>query len=219
MTKEATTEVIMIPLLPGLDLDTGDAKEIWDSILSTIADQPGCQKVFYGRQVEHPDTLQGCINWDSLASHQAFEASPAYGPFMESVEKLIAGEPTLYHTTMPLTTPFAGPATAPTTELVSLYFELSYPQADFDASWAEFARLFNENAKGFHGCAGGWSIEEVEREDIEGGKARVFLAALGWDSVEAHMAFRETPTFKEAIPLLRGGAKAIEVHHVKFQSY
>ena len=133
--------------------------------------------------------------------------------------KLIAGKPTLYHTTMPLTTPLAGPATAPTTELATLYFEPSYPQADFDAGWAEFARLFNENAKGFHGCAGGWSIEEVEREDVEGGKARVFLAALGWDSVEAHMAFRETPTFKEAILLLRGKAKAIEVHHVKFRPY
>jgi len=59
MTKEATTEVIMIPLLPGLDLDTGDAKEIWDSTLSTIADQPGYQKIFYGR---HPDTLQICIS-------------------------------------------------------------------------------------------------------------------------------------------------------------
>ena len=135
---------------------------------------------------------------------------------MESVGKLVAGEPTLYHTKMPLTAPFAGPATAPTTELVSLYFELSYPQADFNASWAEFARLCNENAKGFHGCAGGWSIEDVQREDVEGGKARVFLAALGWDSVEAHMAFRETPKFKEIIPLLRSGAKAIEVHHVKF---
>lgn len=62
MTKEATTEVIVIPLLPGLDLDTGDAKGIWDSTLSTIADQPGYQKMFYGRQVEHPDTLQICIS-------------------------------------------------------------------------------------------------------------------------------------------------------------
>ena len=159
------------------------------------------------------------LDWDSLASHLAFEASPAYGPFMELVGKLVAGEPTLYHTTMPPTAPLTGPATAPTTELASLYFELSYRQADFDASWAEFARLCNENAKGFHGCTGGWSIEDVEREDIDGGKARVFLAALGWDSVEAHMAFRETPAFKEAIPLLRGKAKAIEVHHVKFQPY
>jgi hypothetical protein len=67
MTKEATTEVIMIPLLPGLDLDTGDAKEIWDSTLSTIADQPGYQKMFYGRQVEHPDTLQVCISKSALS--------------------------------------------------------------------------------------------------------------------------------------------------------
>ena len=67
MTREATTEIVMIPLLPGLDLDTGDAKEILDSIFSTIADQPGYQKIFYGRQVEHPDILQACISKSTLS--------------------------------------------------------------------------------------------------------------------------------------------------------
>jgi len=223
MTKQSTTEVVTLPFLPGLDLGAGDPKEAWDSVLRTVADQPGYQKIFWGRQVEHPDIVQLCIDWDSLEAHQTFMASPAYGTFGAAVSKLLAGAPSLYHTTMPSNSPFAGSAAAPATELLLLYFDLSYPQAEFDANWAKFAQLCSEKADGCHGCAGGWSIEEVTHKGLgkegEEGKGRLFFAAIGWDSVEAHMAFRETPAFNEIIPLVVGGPKAFEVNHVKFQAY
>ncbi|OCL07822.1 hypothetical protein AOQ84DRAFT_354782 [Glonium stellatum] len=219
MAKDPTTEVVVLPLLPGLDLGSGDAKALWESILKTISEQPGYQKMFWGRQVEHPDIAQLCINWDSIEAHKAFMASPAYGPFGETISKLLSAPPSLYHVPFPASSPFVAPARAPAAELASLYFPASYPQADFMPRWAEFGRVCGQHATGFLGCAGGWSIEEVESAGVEGGKAKVFLAVIAWESVEAHMAFRATEAFKGAITQLRGGTTSIEMHHVRFQEY
>jgi hypothetical protein len=43
---------------PGLDLSSGETKEIWESTLRTIAKQPGVKAVYWGRQIESPDTVQ-----------------------------------------------------------------------------------------------------------------------------------------------------------------
>jgi hypothetical protein len=47
-----------MPMKPGLDLSLGETKEVWDSTLSTIAKQPGCKALYWGRQIENPDTVQ-----------------------------------------------------------------------------------------------------------------------------------------------------------------
>lgn len=52
------TEVAFLPLQPNLDLTSGDVKAVWDDTLQTIASQPGCQSLFWGRQIEKPDVVQ-----------------------------------------------------------------------------------------------------------------------------------------------------------------
>lgn len=52
------TEVVYIPLKAGLDLGNPDNKAVWDSTLATFAKQKGLNAVYWGRQVEDPDTLQ-----------------------------------------------------------------------------------------------------------------------------------------------------------------
>ena len=65
MSKNAT-EVVYMPMKPGLDLSSGEAKEVWDSTLSTIAKQPGCKALYWGRQIENPDTVQMLVGMYSL---------------------------------------------------------------------------------------------------------------------------------------------------------
>ena len=55
---DVTTEVVYLPLKTGLDLSAGKEKEQWEDILSTIKRQPGAIRILWGKQIEHPDTVQ-----------------------------------------------------------------------------------------------------------------------------------------------------------------
>ncbi|OCK79313.1 hypothetical protein K432DRAFT_355207 [Lepidopterella palustris CBS 459.81] len=217
------TEIATLPLIAGAKLDSGDIGKLWDDALNTIAKTPGYQKMFWGRQVEHPDVLQLCIDWDSIEAHQAFMASPAYGPFGQGLGKILGGPPNLYHINLPPSSPFSGPAAAPVTELVSLYFPPDFATEEFDLNWIKFQGLIQNSAEGYHGSTGAWSVEEATYKgmgkDGAEGPAKLFFASIGWDSVDAHMKYRETDAFKDAIPLLRQGCSAIEMYHVKFATY
>ena len=74
-----------------------------------------------------------------------------------------------------------------------------------------------EHAEGFRSAIGGWVVEEQEHESVDG-KAKAYVSASGWDSIEKHQAFRERrdkPPFRDAMQKL--GEKAAEMHHVIFQ--
>lgn len=55
---DVTTEVVYLPFRTGLDLSMGEKKEHWEDTLNTIKRQPGAIRVLWGRQIEHPDTIQ-----------------------------------------------------------------------------------------------------------------------------------------------------------------
>lgn len=104
---------------------------------------------------------------------------------------------------------------SPVTEVVTSYFTAH--DANHEGRMEEFFAVLNEKAEGFKSASAGWVIEDVEHEKFESGKkGKAFVCALGWESVEAHMKFRETDAFKESISLLREGPVGIEVHHTEF---
>lgn len=61
-------------------------------------------------------------------------------------------------------------------------------------------------------------IEDVPQEKAEGGKAKVYTAFIGWQSVQHHLDFRGHEEFKANIHLLRQAKDlvAMEVYHAKF---
>lgn len=80
--------------------------------------------------------------------------------------------------------------------------------------YGKFIAVLAEHAVGFKAVTAGWVVEEVQ---WEGNAATAFLATLGWDSVEIHLAYRNTKEFQESIVPIREGCKARAVHHVTFQ--
>lgn len=103
---------------------------------------------------------------------------------------------------------------APVTEFATFYCDAqSAPGAEWKSNAAKAGEWLEKEASqvGYLGLAYGVTHEEIEYKGVKG-KAAVI--AVGWTSKEAHMAFRETQTFKENTGLLRGEAKAIEMHHV-----
>lgn len=52
---DLTTEIVYVPLKPGLDLSAGEMRTHWDDSLGILARQPGVKRVLWGRQVEDPN--------------------------------------------------------------------------------------------------------------------------------------------------------------------
>ena len=159
-------------------------------------------------------------DWDSIQAHKDFIASPTYGPFTKHLMTITDGHVSLCHANFDPHPPSAALSRAPVTERLTLYFSADIPEAEiksFDNNVKKFLNVLKENAgDGFKALAVGWVVEELDREGVEG-KAKALTGVIGWDSVEAHMKFREHPAFKENAGLLREGVKAAEIHHVKFQ--
>lgn len=118
--------------------------------------------------------------------------------------------------------PALSPNTSPTTEVLFLHIPASSSH-DAAAAFTRFVDGVGPAASkaphGFRGAAGGWQVEEGTSAKItdEGGRSRVFVGALGWDSVEAHLGFRGTEAFGENIHFLRDGAVEARVWHVNLE--
>lgn len=65
----------------------------------------------------------------------------------------------------------------------------------------------------------GWGVENdfPVLGGEEGQKGSVLVMFIGWPSIDAHMQYRDTDAFKEAVPLIRGleGRLNIKMFHVK----
>ena len=159
------------------------------------------------------------VDWTSLAAHEAFIASAAYGPHLQRCATIMStdtdmegGAPQVSHVDFETAGGLRSALGAPVTEIATFYCE-GEPGGEWKGNAAEAGEWLEREAgkAGFVGAAYGVTHEEVEYKGVKG-KAAVVV--IGWESVEAHMSFRETQTFKENIGLLRGEAKAIEMHHV-----
>lgn len=213
-----------MPLQPGVDVDdpsTPIGKVVSDTI-ATLRQQEGYQRIYKGFRVESPNILQVYVDWDSIDSHTKFMGQPYYGPFVKNLLSAVDGEMGILHVEFNPHPPSAavGETSSPVTEVVDHYFVADLSDSEksaFESNLNKFVKVLEENAEGYKGFAGGWIVEEQEHEDMDG-KAKVWHSCIGWESVDAHMAFRETKAFEENVYLMRPESKkAVTMHHVKFQ--
>lgn len=105
------------------------------------------------------------------------------------------------------------------------YFPSDISQAGKDAATAQ-AQQFVEKAlnkcSDAKGVSYGWGVENdfPVRGGEEGQKGSIFVAFIGWPSIDAHMKFRETEIFKEHVSLLRGmeGLTQMAMFHISCKS-
>ncbi|TVY28969.1 hypothetical protein LHYA1_G001638 [Lachnellula hyalina] len=235
------TECATITLKPGIDLGTSgtDSAQAWNETLATVAKQAGYQRSYWGRQLENPNIVVWLIDWESLAAHQTFMASPSYQPFAARLLPLTENVH-LHHFT-PSVFPPGIIASAPVIEFATFYdtkpvfvgnvrkFEGVLDQAkakgDVDVDeylggvWGEDVRSRrSEEKEGLSADLLPPVIEDIAKNGASEGKGRAIRLCLGWTSKEAHMKFRETQLFKDNIALLREGVGSAEVHHVAFKT-
>ncbi|KAL8998362.1 MAG: hypothetical protein Q9169_002575 [Polycauliona sp. 2 TL-2023] len=218
------TEIATIPLQPGVNIDdvNSTAGKVLQDTFNVLRQQDGYQRAYHGRQVENPNLWQLLVDWDSVDAHKNFQSHPSYGPFVKHLMSIVDGDvQSMCHAHLsphPPSTAVSG-TIAPVTEMITHYFSAGISQSDqsaFESSVKQFSQVLEEKAEGFTGFASGWVVEEVEHEGVDG-KAKSWQSCLGWQSVEAHMAFRETEDFKDNVHLIRPDFnKAMTVHHTTF---
>ncbi|KAI9834993.1 MAG: hypothetical protein M1819_002716 [Sarea resinae] len=226
MSNPPVTEVCFLPLQPGADVENPSSPTgiILADALKTVQAQPGYQRAYSGRSIESPDRFYLLVDWETITSHHNFMASPTYGPFVAALGPLVSGPPTVFHAAFKPSppTPAVSNTSSPVTEVVTFYLPASTTAAQkesWDKDWAAFSAEIAKADGVAAGMIGGWVVEEQERADVEGGKAIAFQGVIGWQSVEAHLKYKETDAFKKYIAPLREQWKSVDLYHVSFTQH
>lgn len=146
-----------------------------------------------------------------------------YKPFMEEVLSLTAGAPSLYHVHFKTHPPADAFTLGAVTEVLQMYFPASYSDEDvkaFEARYEEFATITSAATPDVKAVFPGWSVEEVTIPGSEE-KGKAFVLVIAWTTLQHHMDYRNSQSFTDSIPLLRGAkdVKGAAVFHVAAQEF
>lgn len=158
--------------------------------------------------------LTPSIDWDSLPAHKEFMASQRYQPFLANIKSILTGPPKIQHVDFKPAHELHQVLASPLTELVNIYFDGDVP-ATYAPGFEKFSQACTVQP-GNHGAVFGSTHETLDYEGIKGQAA---VLAIGWDSHDAHMAFRETQAFKDNIHLLRSTSKKSFMQHIPATRY
>ncbi|KAK4897530.1 hypothetical protein LTR27_004674 [Elasticomyces elasticus] len=207
------TEIATCPLKAGANI--GDPNDQTAAVLSSLCDDlratDGMQQLHFGTRMEDPTMLELVLDWDTLKHHQTFMASDIYGPFMNRLNSICDGNVSGMHIDFVPAGGLSKTLSAPATEIATFYFD-GEPESDYTDNVAKLDQAL-QGIDGYLGYTIGITHETLEKEDVKG-KAAVLT--IGWQSREAHMAFRETQAYKDNIHLLRSNSKKITMWHVQF---
>ncbi len=138
---------------------------------------------------------------------------------MDEVYDLVSGELGMVHAQFDPHPPSAPLADGNATEYITVYFPEDYSaedQSKFSTDMKAFGDIVGAADENYKGGVTGWVLEAVE-DPKTSLKSKVCIFLIGWTSVEAHLKFRETQTFKDNIHYLRGAKdlRNLTVWHVK----
>ncbi|KAI9795790.1 MAG: hypothetical protein M1833_006811 [Piccolia ochrophora] len=233
-----TTEIVTFTFPPNTNVEDASTSpgKTWAGVRSLIAAQKGFQRAYSGPQVETSDNLQFIVgehnplltmprsvpqakgassDWDSLDAHKDFMNSEIYGSMIQDLMSIIAAPPSVFHVNFSPHPPSAA-LLAPAVEILTLFHSatISPEETSVFESSLKALNAAVVRAAGHKGLAGGWVAEHLEHASVDG-NATAYVCVYGWESVDAHMAFRETESFKDNIGGLRDSVKGITMHHAR----
>lgn len=218
-----TAEFIFFKAKPTvkLEIPNEEGNELL-KLFNATKQQSGYHSSAWGRTVEDESVVAWVIVWTDArgASHSA-----QLTPFLEPNTT----PTTLYTTLVPPITDTETLTTNPVTELVALSFPTSLSPDEHSALYQNLidfrSALTEKLEEGKRPVS--WSMGHVDRPGglehtaSPSGKAFVQFLAVGWESVEKHMAVRETKEFAQTIQPIRQKAlspiEGLKMKHVSFK--
>ncbi|KAF7952787.1 hypothetical protein EAE96_006013 [Botrytis aclada] len=224
------TEMVRIGLrgeigVEDLEGEAEEAARIWRETLDTAAAQKGFTNSYYGGTLEDEGVLIWCIDWTSLGAHKAFLDSPAYPAFLENLQPIMGSVEIIHARKLDV----AGAIAKGTPEQkggvmeVATFFDVEDVFLEGVENFKAAIRELHAEKKiaGFLGVIDSGAVSEKiakNKEAMEEEKGSALVLMLGWESKEAHMAFRETKEFADTIGYLRKGTSGADMFHVAFQN-
>ncbi|KAK5094249.1 hypothetical protein LTS08_008668 [Lithohypha guttulata] len=217
------TEIAIFPLQEGKYPDDANstAGQVLRDTLNTLTEQPGFQRAYWGREVENPTTLRLFVDWEDVDAHISFTKKDHYKPFLERFGQIaVLDKAKLFHAHLSPHPPDEALSdhVSPVTEILNLYFPTDYSDADQNTlveNMKKMVSIIEKEATTQKASAGGWVVEDIEIPGTSE-KGKCYQAFIGWDSVEAHMDFRNHQAFKDNIHLLR---QAKDLKHLQVVHY
>ncbi|GAQ07071.1 hypothetical protein ALT_4392 [Aspergillus lentulus] len=191
-------------------------------IFSATKQQSGHQSSAWGRTVEDENVVVWAVVWED--SHAKCQAD-LLTPYLEPDSKVLS----FYTTLTPSPSETETFTTNPVTELATMTFPSSLNPEEHKKLNSDLINLrvaltekLDEKSR-----ANSWAMAQVHRPGTfqhpksPSGEAFVYLLAVGWESVDAHMAARETKEFEESIKPIREkmlpAVEGLGMKHVSFK--
>jgi len=198
------TEVVSFTLKGDRDPAAAALQEL---IRSYLAGSAGLKSLVEGHQLEDPRKIQWYLNWESLEAHKALMGSDTYAGFVEKI-LAVADVNWMLHSTFVDEERVKIFEKAPVIETVRLVLKDDTDKAEYrkalDTTEEILARTGKD--KGLYGLTGAATHEKDS--DI--------LLIIGWESMEAHIAWKESCTELEpAMQPFRAGVESVELFHIK----
>jgi len=153
--------------------------------------------------------VQVTSQWESLEERSRFVNSTEYASFRTQIEEVLGKGHSTFH--VDLNEPILGSdgaATSNVTEFVQVYFASSRVtpelQRHVEAEFVKFDDIVTQEAKGNGGLTFGWVLEDQDHQDVEGGRAKCFFVARGWESMEDFQRLVQSKAYERAIPFMLG---------------
>ncbi|KAM7197245.1 hypothetical protein V8F33_005673 [Rhypophila sp. PSN 637] len=185
----------------------------WRELASKLASASDILTTLWAPQHENNKIGGIAATWKSLSAQKAWSESAQGKEFKADIEHL--GTTTFSEDIIMLA---EDPAPTFTSQVVEVVWWI-HPVDGLDdakplAAFKEFQKIFRSETDG--GLVAGWGEKEF---DYQGVKTRRFYCLIGWKSVDAHLACKQTPVFAENIHFLRDhGHIGVQMVHYPFRA-
>ncbi|TGO60326.1 hypothetical protein BCON_0036g00160 [Botryotinia convoluta] len=187
----AITERVILSVSGGVE----EWKDGLKFMLQTLKAQDGYLRTRWGPHSEDQQKLELLIGWESIEAFTKFQTTPAFQEMLVQVKPNLTAPPNLIIIEFK---PYAPK------EVIDAHF-VQMLTIEQGASSEDDLRAQVTKFKDLEGCTG--VASGLSKDDVDG-KGKVFVAAVGWESLEA------SEKAKESKVVVLNGA---ESHHVNFR--
>ncbi|TGO23156.1 hypothetical protein BPAE_0142g00180 [Botrytis paeoniae] len=187
----AITERVILSVSGGVE----EWKDGLKFMLQTLKTQDGYLRTRWGPHSEDQQKLELLIGWESVEAFTKFQTTPAFQEMLAQVKPNLTAPPNLIIIEFK---PYAPK------EVIDAHF-VQMLTIEQGASSEDDLRAQVTKFKDLEGCTG--VASGLSKDDVDG-KGKVFVAAVGWESLEA------SEKAKESKVVVLSGA---ESHHVNFR--
>ncbi|TGO66275.1 hypothetical protein BOTNAR_0064g00130 [Botryotinia narcissicola] len=187
----AITERVILSVSGGVE----EWKDGLKFMLQTLKTQDGYLRTRWGPHSEDQQKLELLIGWESVEAFTKFQKTPAFQEMLAQVKPNLTAPPNLIIIEFK---PYAPK------EVIDAHF-VQMLTVEQGASSEDDLRAQVTKFKDLDGCTG--VASGLSKDDVDG-KGKVFVAAVGWESLEA------SEKAKDSKVVVLSGA---ESHHVNFR--